>query len=140
MCRSVAALLAALALAGCSREEEAELPAACRLGADAVVSALSSAPGEVRLEGDTALSDCLARESEQADVLLVGEVYISAASRLADAGEALRLGYLLGAAQRGAGQTQGIHDELVRRLEQETGRVDDEQALRRGERAGLESG
>ncbi len=29
---------------------------------------------------------------------------------------ALRLGYLLGAAERGAEQTEGIHAELIRRL------------------------
>ena len=136
----MAVLLAAVAAAGCSQEDESPLPAACRLGPDAVVSALGSAPGEVRLEGDTALSDCLTRGSEQADVLLMGEVLLTAAARLADERDALRLGYLLGAVQRGAGGTQGIHDELVRRLEQEAALLDDRPAFARGERAGLESG
>ena len=140
MGRALAALLAALALGGCSREEEADLPAACRLGADAVRAALADAPAQVRLEGDTALSECLTRTSRQADVLLVGEVYTAAASRLADQDDALGVGYLLGAVRRGAGETQGIHDELVRRLEQEAGRLEDRAALRRGERAGLASG
>lgn len=142
MRRMTATLLAALALAlpGCGREEDPVLPAACHLGADAVEAALADAPGEVRLDGDTRLSDCLARKSEQADVLLVGEVYVGAAARLADQGEALRLGYLLGAVRRGAADTQGIHDELLRRLEQEAGRVEDRAAFRRGQRAGLESG
>lgn len=138
--RAGAALLAALALAGCSREDEATLPAACRLGADAVRAALVAAPAPVKLEGGTALSDCLTRTSEQADVLLVGETYLTTAAGLADEGKALQLGYLLGAVRRGAGETQGIHDEIVRRLEQEAGRVDDRAALRRGERAGRESG
>lgn len=140
MDRALAVSLAALALAGCSREDEADLPAACRLGADAVQSALERAPEPVRLEGDTALSECLTRTGAQADVLLVGEVYIAAASKLADDDEAVRVGYLLGAVRRGAGQTQGIHDELLRRLEQEAARLSDRRAVRRGEQAGLETG
>ena len=140
MGRALAALLAALALAGCSREDEADLPAACRLGPDAVRAALEGAPERVRLEGDTALSECLTRTSRQADVLLMGEVYTAAAARLADEDDAVAVGYLLGAVRRGAGETQGIHDELVRRLEQEAGRLSDREALRRGERAGLTSG
>lgn len=140
MGRPLPALLAALALAGCGREDEGELPAACRLGADAVRSALATAPDEVRLEGGIALSECFRRASDQADLLLVGETYLTAAARLADGGEALRLGYLVGAVRRGTDDTQGIHDELVRRLEQEAARLDDRRAFRRGERAGLESG
>lgn len=103
-------------------------------------TALERAPERVRLEGDTALSECLTRAGDPADVLMVGEVYIAAASKLADEEQALRVGYLLGAVRRGAGQTQGIHDELVRRLEQEAARLSDRTAVRRGERAGLESG
>ena len=141
-------LLAGLALSGCIREEDAQLPAACRIGAPAVEAALREAPGEVRLEGGTALSECLVRTSDQGDVLLVGEIYLSVASRLADAvvedpagPAAVRLGYLMGAVRRGAGETQGIHDELLRRIEQETGRVDrTSPAYRRGEQAGRESG
>jgi hypothetical protein len=142
------ALLAAAVLAGCGREDDAQLPASCRLGAPAVEAALREAPGEVRLENGTRLSDCLVRTSEQGDVLLVGEIYLGVASRLADvaaedpaAPEAIRLGYLMGAVRRGAIETQGIHDELLRRLELETSRVDRASpAYRRGERAGRESG
>ena len=142
------ALFAGLALAGCGREEDAQLPAACRLGAPAVEAALRAAPGDVRLEGGTPLSACLVRTSEQGDVLLVGEVYLEVAAELADAAEAdprgpapLRLGYLMGAVRRGAEDTQGIHDELLRRIEQETARVDRAASgYRRGERAGRESG
>lgn len=142
------ALLAGLALAGCGREEEAQLPAACRVGAPAVAAALREAPGDVRLDGGTPLSDCLVRTSEQGDVLLVGEVYLQVAARLADAAAAapsgpaaLRLGYLMGAVRRGAEETQGIYDELLRRIEQETARVDrTSPAYRRGERAGRQSG
>jgi hypothetical protein len=142
------ALLAGLALPGCGREEDSQLPAACRLGAPAVQSALRDAPGDVRLESETKLSDCLVRTSEPGDVLLVGETYVAVAARLADAAAedpgaqaALRLGYLMGAVRRGAEETQGIHDELLRRVEQETTRVDRASpAYRRGERAGRQSG
>lgn len=149
MARLLAVLLTVtLALAACGRDERAELPAACKLGQPAVESALRAAPGEVRLAGETRLSDCFVRTSEQADVLLVGEVYLGAAAGLADAAradpegpEALRLGYLMGAVRRGAAETQGIHDELLRRIEQEAARADRSSgAYRRGERAGRESG
>lgn len=145
---TTAVLLTGLALAGCGRNEDVTLPAACRLGAPAVEAALRSAPGEVRLAGGTPLSGCLVRTSEQGDVLLVGEVYLQVASRLADRAlvrpdgdAALRLGYLIGAIRRGAGDTQGIHDELRRRIDQETRRVDRSgDAYRRGEQAGRRSG
>ena len=148
MARTLAALLTGLALAGCGREDEPELPAACRLGPDAVRQALRSAPQAVRLDGATRVSDCLIRTGEAGDVLLVGEIYLDVAAGLANDAQAnpvspaaLQLGYLVGAVRRGAGETQGIHDELVRRLEQESARIDTRSAAyRRGERAGLQSG
>lgn len=145
---AAAALAAAgLALGGCGREEEAALPAACRLGPDAIRQALEAAPAAVRLEG-TPLSACLVRASDQADVLLVGDVYLRVAVSLIrearatpDGDAALHLGYLIGAVRRGAGETQGIHDEMLRRLEQELLRVDTEGvAFRRGVHAGRDSG
>lgn len=145
---SAVLLTAALALGGCGQDERTELPVACKLGQPAVESALRAAPGDVRLAGDTRLSDCFVRTSEQSDVLVVGEVYLGVAAGLADAAladpagpEAVRLGYLMGAVRRGAAKTQGIHDELLRRIEQETARVDrSSAAYRRGERAGRKSG
>jgi hypothetical protein len=53
----------------------------------------------------------------------VGAAMVTAATRLNAAARSepggtanLRLGYLLGAAERGAEQTEGIHADLVRRL------------------------
>lgn len=145
----VAAALAAAALllSACEREDEGELPAACRSGPDAIRAALESAPADVRVEG-TPLSGCLVRTSEAGDLLLVGQSYLLVATALArearDAphGDAvLRLGYLIGAVRRGAHDTQGIHEEMVRRLEQELLRIDTRApAFLRGERAGRESG
>jgi hypothetical protein len=54
---------------------------------------------------------------------------------------ALRLGYLVGAARRGASETQGVHDELIRRIEQELAGVDRRSpAYQRGYDAGRARG
>jgi hypothetical protein len=138
----LAALVAAAGLLGCSTEEE-PLPAACLAGREAVAEALEAAPGPVAVEG-TPLSGCMTRSSEPSDIQTVGGIYLGVAQELAEEagrepeGEAaMRLGYLVGAARRGAARTQGIHDELVRRLEQEMVLVDpDSSSLRDGQRAG----
>jgi hypothetical protein len=55
--------------------------------------------------------------------------------------QALQLGYLVGAARRGSDRTQGIHSELVRRLQQEAGGLQrSSDAYARGERAGRRGG
>ena len=78
----------------------------------------------------------------------MGAVFIEVAENLADearsepGGDApTRLGYLLGAAERGAGQTQGIHSELIRRLENTSAGIDsDDPGYRRGLSAGRATG
>lgn len=114
--------LLTLAAAGCGGGVEAT-PAACLGGASAYLRALGGAPGTVRLSGGVAISDCLAENQQPGDLATVGGALVAAATRLdaqarEDPGGAanLRLGYLLGAAQRGADRTQGIHAELLRRL------------------------
>jgi hypothetical protein len=146
--RTLIAALAATALAapGC-REDDPELPAACRDGTRAISAALASAPGPVRIDG-TRLSRCLTDEADAADLNTVGSAFTTVAGTLADTaahhrgGAAeVRLGYLIGAARRGAAGTAGLHSELVRRLEQEAdvlGRPS--AAFRRGERAGRADG
>jgi hypothetical protein len=135
-----------LALAACGSDVE-KLPAACSEGPAAVRSALAAAPGPVRV-GGTPLSDCLTKSANADDIQLVGSEWVRVAGDLADASArhpegapALRLGYLVGAAHRGASDTQGIHAELVRRLDQEAkpllGRS---RALRRGLQAGRRLG
>ena len=123
----IATVLAALALAalaaGCGRSQSDETPVACLDGANAYASALAAAPGAVRLAGGTPISDCLAENQNGGDLAGVGEAMVETATKLnaearAEPGgdAALRLGYLLGAAQRGADKTEGIHTDLVRRL------------------------
>jgi hypothetical protein len=117
----VATLIAALA-AGCGEGDDAT-PVACLEGTRAYVAALAEAPSEVRLAGKTPISECLAENQEGGDLATVGEAMVGAATELNGAwrdepggGGALRLGYLIGAAQRGAEETEGIHADLVRRL------------------------
>ncbi len=108
--------------AGCGGEDHST-PIACLEGAPAYVEALGKAPGQVRLGGETPISDCLAENQQGGDLATVGEAMIEAATELSaeargepggDAG--IRLGYLIGAAQRGADRTEGIHADLLRRL------------------------
>jgi hypothetical protein len=116
------ACLAALLAGGCGSQDDAT-PAACLGGADAYVGALAGAPGKVELSGGTPISECLAPNQKGGDLATVGGAMVETATRLnAEAraepgGDAnLQLGYLLGAAQRGADGTEGIHADLIRRL------------------------
>jgi hypothetical protein len=116
------ALLALPALAGCGREESST-PVACLEGSAVYVKALADAPGEVRLGGETPISDCLVESQQGGSLATVGTALVTAATELNTAaraepgGEAnLQLGYLVGAASRGAERTEGIHADLIRRL------------------------
>lgn len=144
---AIALSLLSLALGGCASEEPASVPVACKSGPEAVRLALSSAPEPVRLDG-VPLSGCLTRASDSADLQAVGASYVEVAAELArearrdpEAAAAEQLGYLTGAVRRGAAATQGIHDELRRRLEQELSVVDTgSAAFQEGERAGRATG
>jgi hypothetical protein len=112
----------ALAAAGCGGTTD-EAPVACLEGAGAYLAALRQAPGQVRLAGETPISDCLAENQEGGELATVGVAMVEAATRLnADGREdpggpaPLRLGYLLGAAESAADDTAGIHSDLIRRL------------------------
>jgi hypothetical protein len=127
MPRHVAAALAVIALCGwgCA-DRERPLPAACTESGHAVALALRTAPGPVALRDGTRLSTCIERARADAEIQTVGSIYTRVAGELAararaSNGAALRLGYLIGAARRGARRTSGIHEELVRRLQQTVG-------------------
>lgn len=132
--------LALVALAGCDRDGSTELHGACEAGEEVYLRALAAAPDAVLLEGDTRISQCFVSDAEPGDVTIVGTALLGAAQRLADGRRALELGYLLGAARRGAARTQGIYDELIRRLEQEAGALADEPAFGEGESLGSRHG
>ncbi len=115
--------LALLATPGCGRGDSDSTPVVCLEGTNAYLSALDAAPGGVRVGGEAPISDCLAENQSGGDLATVGAALVEAATRLnaearAEPGgsAAVELGYLLGAAQRGAERTEGIHADLVRRL------------------------
>ena len=116
------ALLALAVLAGCG-STDSSTPVACLEGEGVYLKALDNAPGEVKLGEETLISECLAENQKAGDLATVGTALVGVATKLnAEAraepgGDAnLQLGYLLGAAERGASQTDGIHAELIRRL------------------------
>ena len=117
----IAALAAgALALGACGSDDETDVAAACLGDASAYASALRSAPDEVRLDGETPISECLVPNQEGGQLATIGRQMVVAATRLnTDARrdpagpEAVQLGYLVGAIERGG---EGIHADLVRRV------------------------
>jgi hypothetical protein len=121
---AAASLLAALAFAafGCGSQDDST-PVACLEEAPTYEKALQDAPQEVLLGGEAPISECLASNQTAGDLARVGEAMVETATSLnAEAREddggdaAVQLGYLLGAAQRGADSSEGIHADLVRRL------------------------
>jgi hypothetical protein len=144
------ALFAAVVLAACGAAS-APLDEACVGSAGAIERALSRAPRPVALPSGTRLSQCVANARSDADLQNAGAVltraadHLSTAARAGDADAALRLGYLVGAARRGAKHTAGIHAELQRHIERAAAVLDDAGArvagaLAHGQRAGEATG
>jgi hypothetical protein len=124
--RSPVVLLAAAALAvGCSGDPD--LPAACLVDETAYAEALRAAPGDVRLEGTTPISDCLRHVRDDGQLQTLGLTLSAVADELAagardggDAREATQLGYLVGAVRRGS---TGVTQQLARRIDLAGARV-----------------
>ena len=144
------ALFAATVLAACGAAS-APLDGACLGSAGAIEHALARAPRPVTLPSGTRLSQCVANARSDADLQNAGAVLtraadqLSAEARTGDAGAALRLGYLVGAARRGARRTAGIHAELQRHIERAAAVLVDAGggvagALAQGQRAGEATG
>ena len=115
---AVAALL--LVAAGCGSSDDKAAPTACLAPTSTYLRALEAAPGPVRLEGETAISDCLVASQGGGQLQDVGQTLVVTATKLnaearRDPGgpAALQLGYLMGAVNKGA---DVIHTDLVRRL------------------------
>lgn len=149
LARTLATALALPLLAGCGEEEP--LPQSCVQANPAeVLSALRRAPGRVvALPDGTLLSACIDRAESDAELQTLGISFVTVADRLGaqverDRDAAFRLGFLLGAAERGAGPTGGTQAELVQRLEQAVAFRTDDAArnaeVMRGVAAGREAG
>ena len=115
-------LILAVAVAGCTSANGTPLPPGCTSEPADVARARADAPGEVRLEGGTPLSFCVRNARGEADLQNLGLVLTGVAEDLeAEARttprSALELGYLIGAARRGAPSESSLQAELVRRLE-----------------------
>ena len=121
----IAAIATALALTGglasCSSDEGDEAPGACLVSSDGYTRALEAAPAQVRLEGETPISDCLTPGQDAGELAQIGEEMIVAATVLNERARqdpngppTVQLGYLTGAVERGA---DDIHADLLRRLD-----------------------
>jgi hypothetical protein len=152
---ALAALILAVGLlfAGCSRHTGVDrAPGACAGGiaserVAALRTALGKAPGPVVLADGTRISDCLARPIDSGDLETFGSTILTVTQRLADSAAGgdtralTQLGYLIGAARRGAARAGGANDELVRRLDQELQDAEvASPAYGAGERAGRSTG
>jgi hypothetical protein len=118
---AIAAVAGAILLvSGCGSKQNDEAPAACLVGNQAYLQALQRAPAPVRLGGTTPISDCLVPEQSQGQLASIGQEMIVAATKLnaesrrdVSGPAPVELGYLLGAASKGA---DPIHTDLIRRL------------------------
>jgi hypothetical protein len=146
----VLVLLAVVTLAACGASDD-PLDEACVDSPAAIERALRRAPAPVTLSTGTRLSECVANARSDSDLQRAGLVltraadHLSTAASAGDDGAALRLGYLMGAARRGARRTEGIHAQLQRRIERAAAYLDRAgrpvtAALDRGRRAGEATG
>jgi hypothetical protein len=131
--------LAAAAFGGCGNHPKPLADSCTRDGAR-IERALAHAPGPVTLAG-TPLSDCVEAATGAADLQSVGATFTDAGAALAgraprDRTAALRLGYLVGAVERGAKRTAGFQDELTFRMKTF---VEDD-AIRGPQRAAVDAG
>jgi hypothetical protein len=136
-----------LLAAACGSDDGTETAAACLAGPEVYVEALRQAPDDVRLGGETPISDCLAEGQSAGELGSVGEAMIAAATRLnsdargtLDQQTAVELGYLVGAIERGAEGTGGIHEDLVRRVEAAAGFTGENDATAGSFSQGFEQG
>jgi hypothetical protein len=145
----------AISLTACGDSEDGT-PVACLEGKATYLGALAGAPGEVRLSGEVPISDCLAQNQAGGELATIGATMVAAATQLnrearsePGGSAAVRLGYLLGAAERGAEETEGIHADLLRRLDaaaryspqgSEPASAPFQAAYERGREAGLAGG
>jgi hypothetical protein len=109
---------------GCG-ETETETADGCFDGVASFKSSLRQAPGPVLLGGTTSISDCLPKDQSAADLVDFGEIATQVATEtgaaISEGGPdgikaAIDAGYLVGAVEKGAEDSQGIHAVLVERV------------------------
>jgi hypothetical protein len=114
-----------LAFAGCG-EEDVTTPVACFESPDKIETALVTAPDPVMIDGTVPISECLVPDQKTGDLVNFGADAVVVATRLGErAGDpgiegtraAIQAGYLVGALERGAEDTGGIHTALIDRVE-----------------------
>ena len=148
---ALVAVALALSATGCGGQAPTPLADGCTANPDGIVKALATAPGPVVLEDGSPLSRCVSDGLDDGELQTVGIAFSRAAERLRETAEtdpaaALRLGYLVGVAQKGAARTNGVMAELVRRIEVVAGRTSDDaspaaqRALQEGLAAGADVG
>lgn len=112
-------------LVGACGETETDTPAGCFVSAASFASSLRQAPGEVLLDAEVPISGCLVKNQKEADLQEFGLTAIKVATRtsaqIADPGPdgikaAIDAGYLVGAIEKGAEESEGIHSTLVDRI------------------------
>jgi hypothetical protein len=122
LARLAAALLTGgiVLISGCGSSQDDQAPVSCLVGNEAYLKALQRAPAPVLLGSTTPISDCLVPQQEAGQLASIGQEMVVAATKLNNearrdpAGPAsVQLGYLIGAASKGA---DPIHTDLVRRL------------------------
>jgi hypothetical protein len=111
------------AMFGCGSADEHSTPKACLSGPGFYFTALDNAI-DVTFQGDTTISDCLVENQSAGDLATVGGSLVDVATRLnararrnPASASTFQLGYLVGAVEKGASDTHGIHAELLRRVE-----------------------
>lgn len=118
------ATLILLTLGGCAGEE-VDTPTACVSGPAVLEKALERAPGPARLEGRFPISDCLLPEQRAGDLMEFGSAAVGVGTSLGREARnpgpkgiaaAIRAGYLVGAMEKGAQDTGGIHAVLIDRV------------------------
>ena len=142
MRRRVVLVVLVVAAAGCGTQDSTLSPA-CTDDRASIIHALQRAPAPVRLSDGTPLSQCLAKADTDAELQNFGALITQVADDLANHGDAVRLGYLIGAARRGAAKTNGVGAELEHRLETSARRLAggaQASRLERGVRAGARTG
>ncbi len=118
-------LLVPLLVAACG-DDEVSTPVACLESPQKIETALVTAPEPVLIDGTVPISDCLVRNQATGDLVNFGGDVVTVATNLgtqaggtgpAAIAAAIRAGYLVGAVEKGAEGTDGIHAALVDRVE-----------------------